>query len=1485
MAAIEKPELSGLLGSLDWEHPLGLAKLRAKSRVQCYGEFLGAKKKHGTAVVLVRIGDFYEAVGFDALVLCQHCGLNPMTPLSGVAKAGFPKAPSTLRQQLNRLIGAGFVVAIVEEVGDLARGGGGVTRGGGFSALPTKARQLMPLVSASSPYYLFGDVEDEAAGAAVDDTPLPRPITGVSVPSGDGYRLFRYCAARNRLDVTALLGSEALAAQLHATGLAQPLYLHTSVAERERQQAAAVGRRASLARELASQLGVTVAEFKSAAPPARSSAAAAAATRGGGGGASGGGASGQAWEGVGGPDVAGFVATLCRQLGLDRATGDRMQVVVGDSALPAGGGGVAPAPLPPSLSTVTQLGLGGARGVPSLLAAALGDGVPAAVRDWFRLLLLLPPPPTAAEDIRVVCGHLAAPGPGAPALPVVVTSIASPRIIALLQTGVAGHNTLREMHVMLTRVVELLRLRGPAMAEMHCALLGVLRWSLDARGGTAWAEVPPAVLAAQCEAAAEAIAAVVPQASELAALVGAAEAAAAGSGGDSPSGSRDGDEDEDEGPAVGAAPARRSAAASAQQQLQLLPAALQPFVPPPGSCGRLAADALWEAGRLMGRLERFQLAVRPQRMPLAAAAVEARRGAMVSELLALAAALERAGVAGEVKLAAHDDAVWVRLVGAGGKRLTGAAERTAQEAVRAAAGLELVRPLNRKGRPEPDRWSSRALQAATQAYVEAVEAADKESRRLLRELCRQLHAGPDGHLVALLAANELSVAFAALAGHVLRAKQAGWNWPDMPRAHTLAPPGSPAAAAGACPGRRVDLCLPGLWPYWMDAREGVRNDLRCAAGRLALLTGPNMAGKSTVLRSVAAAALLSVCGLAVPAGPGPGYPPPPPPPPPPGEAGAAAAARPPLRLSATWLRALSLRNFSGDSPMEGKSAFAVEMEDTANTLAVSRRERGAALVLLDELGKGTEVVAGSALAAAVVEDLVAAGAAGVFATHLHDLVYLLAPHEQRRRLQYWAMEVRPEPRAAGGGAGGGVGGAVLRPTRRVVEDQVCLRSLALQVAEDCGLQREVLAAAAAHEVRLGGMMTAARAAAYSAQHHPQPLQLEPLELPPGSAGSVAAGVEEAPEPFTPATSASTNTTDNITPSSAAGWGWAPSGRGAAALQAAALQEEAAEWAEAPLAVHTRGDHEQPQQASQGTPQALQEEEAGPAAAQAWPAVAAATPAAAETWPASAAPADRAMAVAAVAAGGGVVSGGATDTAEPAPGPPPAEAEAEAAGAVERGAVSAQDSDWALLQAGGKLRDLVRREAARAAQEEAAEAAAAADSSSGPGPDLPPELGHLNWVEPGQAPAPGHYHESTVYVLWRWDGRLYVGETDDIAQRLEDHRKAEKRQRKAAGQALTVPGSRRVHTSLRAVYCLVPRRAGGSSAAKDVEAALIRGLAAGGWPLSSDHDKARGLRHKPSLPQQLQQQGQEEEQVGQEAPAPRSRTRKAQGAGGRKAQAE
>lgn len=64
-----------------------------------------------------------------------------------------------------------------------------------------------------------------------------------------------------------------------------------------------------------------------------------------------------------------------------------------------------------------------------------------------------------------------------------------------------------------------------------------------------------------------------------------------------------------------------------------------------------------------------------------------------------------------------------------------------------------------------------------------------------------------------------------------------------------------------------------------------------------LVAGPNMAGKSTVLRSLCAVALLAACGLLVPA----------------------------ARAKLPYTDAFILRNFAADSPLEGRSSFAVEM--------------------------------------------------------------------------------------------------------------------------------------------------------------------------------------------------------------------------------------------------------------------------------------------------------------------------------------------------------------------------------------------------------------------------------------------------------------------------------------------------------------------------------------------------------------------------------
>ncbi len=130
--------------------------------------------------------------------------------------------------------------------------------------------------------------------------------------------------------------------------------------------------------------------------------------------------------------------------------------------------------------------------------------------------------------------------------------------------------------------------------------------------------------------------------------------------------------------------------------------------------------------------------------------------------------------------------------------------------------------------------------------------------------------------------------------------------------------------------------------------------------RLCLLTGPNMAGKSTVLRQVAIICLLAQMGSMVPAD----------------------AAR--LGL----VDRLFSRVGASDNLAQGQSTFMVEMMETARIL---RQATKRSLIILDEIGRGTSTYDGVALAWAVVEDL-ARRAGGelrtLFATHYHELTAL-----------------------------------------------------------------------------------------------------------------------------------------------------------------------------------------------------------------------------------------------------------------------------------------------------------------------------------------------------------------------------------------------------------------------------------------------------------------------------------------------------------------
>jgi DNA mismatch repair protein MutS len=142
----------------------------------------------------------------------------------------------------------------------------------------------------------------------------------------------------------------------------------------------------------------------------------------------------------------------------------------------------------------------------------------------------------------------------------------------------------------------------------------------------------------------------------------------------------------------------------------------------------------------------------------------------------------------------------------------------------------------------------------------------------------------------------------------------------------------------------------------------VPNDLELdpAADQIVILTGPNMAGKSTYLRQAAVIVLLAQCGSFVPAD----------------SAVVGLADRIFTRVGAH------------DDITAGMSTFMVEMTETANILNHASRS---SLVILDEVGRGTSTYDGVSIAQAVVEylhDSPKLGCRTLFATHYHELTAL-----------------------------------------------------------------------------------------------------------------------------------------------------------------------------------------------------------------------------------------------------------------------------------------------------------------------------------------------------------------------------------------------------------------------------------------------------------------------------------------------------------------
>ena len=308
--------------------------------------------------------------------------------------------------------------------------------------------------------------------------------------------------------------------------------------------------------------------------------------------------------------------------------------------------------------------------------------------------------------------------------------------------------------------------------------------------------------------------------------------------------------------------------------------------------------------------------------------------------------------------------------------------------------------IDRKGERISGKFTTERILAAQIAYLHEAEFLTSEAKCKLKELA----ADVSEFLPAVVLASHWSVVASVASLHAELKLRRNWSFP------TIRDPRSSSQL----------ISFEGLCPYWLDPPprgSATTSDVMIADGEgPVLLTAPNMSGKSTFLRSLAAAVVLGSCGFSVPA----------------------------RVANFCTVSNLIFVSPSGDRPVDGVSAFAAEVEAMAIAIRDTAESGSRSLVLVDEFGRGTSSADGTALTAALLEHFSKRNAqiACIFASHLHEV--FKAKEAITANLVFWKMH----------------GHALAYGT--------CTDSLGIETARNFGLAAEVCDRARQLKARLSG---------------------------------------------------------------------------------------------------------------------------------------------------------------------------------------------------------------------------------------------------------------------------------------------------------------------------------------------------------------------------------------------------------------------------------